>query len=287
MFINYVNSPTDCPEGNVNTDKSLVINSCGTYRLSSEFKLPTGRPKGRFDYQLIYIASGKGYFYFNDDSPTIVNAGNMVLYLPLEPQRYEYYGVDRPDIYWIHFSGKDIPELFREHSIDTNAHIIPVGTNSNYAHYFEKIILEMQLRKDFYEEAATLFFTQLLILMGRANKDFSLNKDLASSEEIDQVTTYFHQHYRENINIETYLESNGFTMSTFFRKFKQYTGVTPLQYILDIRLSTAKKLLATTDYSINEISFIIGYDNALYFSRLFHKHMGMSPKEYRKASKSI
>ena len=101
------------------------------------------------------------------------------------------------------------------------------------------------------------------------------------STEIEQAAAYFHEHYRENINIEEYVESLCLSNSLFFRKFKLYTGMTPLQYLLDIRLSNAKKLLETTDYSINEIASIIGYDNALYFSRLFHKHIGMSPKEYR------
>ncbi len=282
MFLNYANSPEDKPEGNTCKDKPLTINSCGTYRLYSRLELPTCRSKGRIDYQLIYIASGKGYFYFHEDSPTIIHAGNMVLYSPLEPQKYIYYGADQSDIYWIHFSGNNIPELFRTYKIDTNTHVIPVGTNSNYAHYFEKIILELQLQKDFYKESSILFFTQLLIMMGRFNKENTLTKEGISSEKIDEATTYFHEHYRENINIESYVESKGLTTSSFFRKFKHYTGMTPLQYLLDIRLSNAKKLLETTDYSINEIASIIGYENALYFSRLFHKHVGVSPKEYRR-----
>ncbi len=286
MFLNYANSPDDRPEGNINKEKSLIINSCGIYRLYSRSELPTCRPKGRIDYQLIYIASGKGYFYFNDESPTIINAGNMILYSPLERQKYIYYSVHRPEIYWLHFSGKDIPELFRAHSIDPNMHVIPVGTNSNYEHYFEKIIVELQLQKAFYQESGALFFMQLLIMMGRFNQENSLNTEFLSSEEIDRATTYFHEFYRENINIESYVTSKGITISSFFRKFKQYTGKTPLQYLLDIRLSNAKKLLETTDYSINEISSIVGYENALYFSRLFHKHIGVSPKEYRKSVNS-
>lgn len=98
-----------------------------------------------------------------------------------------------------------------------------------------------------------------------------------------QATTYFHEHYREELNIESYIESNGFGMSSFFRKFKHYTGVTPLQYLINIRLSNAKKLLETTDHSVSEIASLTGYDNALYFSRLFHKHIGMSPREYKRS----
>ena len=47
------------------------------------------------------------------------------------------------------------------------------------------------------------------------------------------------------------------------------------------KLLTKKKMLESTDYTISEISSIVGYDNPLYFSRLFHKHVGMSPRKYR------
>ena len=57
---------------------------------------------------------------------------------------------------------------------------------------------------------------------------------------------------------------------------KKYTGSTPMQFIVGIRISNAQMLLETTTYSINEISKIIGYDNQLYFSRLFHKLKGYS-----------
>ena len=227
MFVKYANSPSDKPEGNMNKNTILEINSCGTYRLYSQKVLPTFRSSGRIDYQLIYIASGKGY------------------------------------------------------GIDPTHHTILSGTNPDYAHLFEMIIWELQLQKDFYQESAVLYFKQLLISLGRFDHKDSLNMKSSISTEIEQDAAYFHEHYRENINIEEYVESLCLSNSLFFRKFKLYTGMTPLQYLLDIRLSNAKKLLETTDYSINEIASIIGYDNALYFSRLFHKHIGMSPKEYR------
>ena len=71
-------------------DKSrpLVLGSCGTYRLSSHPKLPTYRPRGRLDYQIIYITAGCGHFHFdNVDNETIVPAGNIVLYRPKELQK--------------------------------------------------------------------------------------------------------------------------------------------------------------------------------------------------------
>mgnify|MGYP004481887437 FL=1 len=54
-----------------------------------------------------------------------------------------------------------------------------------------------------------------------------------------------------------------------------------MQYIISLRIANAKMLLETTDYSIKEIGCIVGYDNPLYFSRLFSKYTGISPAKYR------
>ena len=72
------------------------------------------------------------------------------------------------------------------------------------------------------------------------------------------------------------------SISWFIRNFKQYTKTTPMQYIVSLRIANAQMLLETTSYSITEIGNIVGYDNPLYFSRIFRKQKGVSPSEYRK-----
>ena len=84
------------------------------------------------------------------------------------------------------------------------------------------------------------------------------------------------------INIDDYAKENHFSTSWFIRNFKLYTGITPKQYILKKRIYNAEALLQNTQYNINEIAQIIGYDNPLYFSRVFQKTKGISPSEYRK-----
>ena len=74
--------------------KPLIVGSCGNYRLKSKEKLPTWRPRGTLDYQLIYVASGKTHFYFGDEE-RIVNAEQMVLFQPRQPQHYEYFAKDK------------------------------------------------------------------------------------------------------------------------------------------------------------------------------------------------
>ncbi len=148
--------------------KPLIVGSCGTYHLFTHPRLPTYRPKGRLDFQILYIASGKAHFYFNDNGiDTIVNAGNMVIYRPKEPQRYEYFGIDQAEVYWVHFTGNDIKNMLRSYGITDNMHVINTRTSLEYTRIFKQMILELQRHQSDYPEMLTLLLRQLLILIHR------------------------------------------------------------------------------------------------------------------------
>ena len=99
---------------------------------------------------------------------------------------------------------------------------------------------------------------------------------------MDDAVRYFHENYNKAICIEDYAAEQHMSVSWFIRNFKEYTDATPTQYLLSLRISNAQTLLETTNYNVTEISEIVGYDNPLYFSRLFKKQIGMSPSEFRK-----
>ena len=270
-------------------DKSrpLIVGSCGIYRLSEHPKMPTYRPRGRVDFQIIYIAAGCGHFHFDAvDNETIVPAGNIVIFRPKELQKYEYYGKDKTEVYWIHFTGSDVKNILRKYGFPDNERIFPVGTSMEYERIFKRIIIELQRCQDNYEEMLTLLLRHLLIIFQRELTREQVLKNEYLDHEMDTAVTYFNENYNRDINIEEYATSKGMSVSWFIRSFKKFTGSTPMQFIVSLRVNNAQVLLETTNYSINEISKIVGYDNQLYFSRLFHKLKGFSPREYRKTRKS-
>ena len=132
------------------------------------------------------------------------------------------------------------------------------------------------------EEMLVLLLRYLLISFHRDLTREHILKNEYLDHEMDNAVTFFSENYNQNINIDDYAASRGMSVSWFIRNFKKYTGSTPMQFIVGIRINNAQMLLETTTYSINEISKIVGYDNQLYFSRLFHKLKGYSPREYRK-----
>lgn len=259
----------------------LFVGSCGTYHLFTRPKLPTHRPRGRLDYQILYIASGKGHFYFNG-TEEIVSAGNMVIYRPKEEQRYYYYGVDHTEVYWVHFTGRDVKNILRKYGIPDDAHVIHTGTSLDFKKIFLEIIQELKLCKEDYEELTVNHLRHLLILIHRIINAKPKGKSSLLMEEMDRSVRYFHQNYSKVISIEDYAAEQHMSVSWFIRNFKEYTGSTPAQYILSLRISNAQTLLENTNYNVTEIAEIVGYDNPLYFSRIFKKQSGVSPSEFRK-----
>ncbi len=263
--------------------RPLIVSSCGTYRLYTRFKLPTFRPRGRLDYQIIYISSGIAHFHFdNAENDTIVSAGNMVVYRPKEFQKYEYYAEDQTEVYWVHFTGGHVKNILRNYGIKDDMRVFYAGTSLEYERVFKRIILELQRCQADYEEMLALLLRHLLILIHRHLSKQRILKNEYLENEMDVATQYFNDHYNSDINIEKYAASHGMSVSWFIRNFKAYTGTTPMQYIVSIRISNAQVLLETTAYTVSEIGRIVGYDNPLYFSRIFHKQKGFSPSEYRK-----
>ena len=132
-----------------------------------------------------------------------------------------------------------------------------------------------------------LLLRHLLIIFERELKREHVLKNEYLDKEMDIAASYFNENYNRNINIEEYARSRGMSVSWFIRNFKKYTGQTPMQFIVSLRINNAQLLLETTSYSINEISAIVGYENQLYFSRLFRKQKGCSPIQYRKSEMGI
>ena len=259
----------------------LRILSAGTYQLFTWPKLPTWRPKGRVDWQIIYIAAGKGHFIL-DGKEVIVPAGNMILYQPKQVQDYFYFGKDKTQVWFVHFTGREIRNILKHYKIPTDCYILHTGLSQEYENLFRKMRDELVNCSWGYEEMLTYLFRELLLTMHRRMTENAPRVSGFIQDEIDRARTYFEEHYKEEISIEQYAVSRNMSTSWFNRSFRSAIGTPPMKYILNTRIRNAQTLLETTDYSISVIASLVGYDNPMYFSRLFRKAKGMSPSKYRK-----
>lgn len=108
-------------------------------------------------------------------------------------QKYEYYGVDKTEVYWIHFTRSDVKNILRKYGFSDKQRVFPVGTLLEY--------------------------------------------------EMNAAAACFHENYNRDINIEEYAASRDMSVSWFIRNFKKYTGSTPMQFIVSLRISNAQILL--------------------------------------------
>ena len=262
------------------TSKPLIVTSCGYYRVDSGPVIKTNRPKGRRDYQLLYIYEGKAHFYF-DGVERIVNKGEMVLFRPYDHQSYFYFPKDKCQSYWVHFTGSEVDKILDYYQLPNKENIFYSSTSPEYKWLFEQMIRELQLCRANYQELLTMALRHIFLLINRYLKE-SKKSGISAYNEVEHAIRYFNEHYKEDINIEDYAKSLHMSACWFNRRFKQVTKVTPLQYIISIRIANAKTLLETKDYNVAETAREVGFSNPLYFTRLFTKNTGVSPSEYKK-----
>ena len=265
----------------------LKINNCGYYRVHTTPVIETPHPEGRNDYQLLYIASGKGYFYFKgSENATVVTKGNMVLFRPKEPQVYYYYAVDKTEVYWVHFTGWKVEEYLERYELPKEENVFFTGVSPDYPWIYNQIIRELQLQRENYEDMIRLFLRHIFLTINRYIKEGKQTKN-DTINDIERAVHYFNENYSKPISIEQYASEHLMSVNWFIHNFKNVMKVPPMQYIVSLRIAAAKGYLENSNKNITEIANTIGYDNALYFSRLFRKYTGVTPSEYRKRSKII
>ena len=260
---------------------ALRILSAGTYQLHTWPRLPTWRPKGRVDWQLIYIAAGEGHFML-DGKEVVVPAGNMVLYQPKQEQRYFFLGKDSSQYWFVHFTGRQVRSILKHYGIPLEGYILHTGISYEYEDLFKQMRDELIECSWDYEEVLTWLLRELLVKINRRMNESIKKISGFVRDEMDLAKNYFRDHYNEEISIEQYAASRNMSTSWFGKNFTAVFGMAPKQYIMDLRVRNAQILLETSDGTVNEIARIVGYENPMYFSRLFRKAKGLSPLKYRK-----
>src|SRR5215831_11161331 len=145
------------------------------------------------------------------------------------------------------------------------------------------ICTENNRAKDFF---ANLVLQELLVrLMQTQARYFLFNnyQKQATTNRFAYVVNYIQNNLHENINIKTLSKLAYMSEPHFFRCFKQEFGVTPVEFILEMRIKAAKSMLQTSDLTLKEIGFSCGFNSMNYFLKMFKRYTGHTPAQYRKS----
>lgn len=275
--------PNNDDLGIKNSEIIISIHCCGYQKFITK-DLAIKRDKGRDDYQIIYVVKGKCYFKIGNKVEE-VTSGNFILIKPNQRQFYYYSHKDLTEVYWIHFSGYGIEEAL-QNLLLLEKPINYIGYDKRYISIFQLIINEIQIKNSSYQHIAAAYFYELLVYFSRELYKLAHISYSKNSEDFKEIIQLMYLKYKENLPISYYAEKCNLSIYRFIHKFKDFTGMSPLEYITKIRINIAKDLILSSSLSISEISDMIGYSNPLYFSRLFKKYCGVSPSLYKKESES-
>lgn len=106
--------------------------------------------------------------------------------------------------------------------------------------------------------------------------------DYKNKQKIQEALRFIHENYQTNLNMAVVTNHVSMNYSLFSYSFKQYTGSNFVDYLKNLRIREARKLLEETDMLIMDVSRAVGYDNEKHFMKVFKAECGVSPSEYRK-----
>lgn len=147
-----------------------------------------------------------------------------------------------------------------------------------------------QLIEEFNQQQTNFHFIgralvmEMMILLLRSLEKEEQFQDAAHTNQSDRmnqvvqlITTYMENNYAKEISIEQ-LATLYYVSPTYLSKiFKDLTGVSPINYLIQIRLKNAHQMLEKQDLTVKEVAKAVGYEDAYHFSKSFKKHFGISP----------
>jgi AraC-like DNA-binding protein len=140
---------------------------------------------------------------------------------------------------------------------------------------------EQTQRSAGYHSLLSAYFMQLVVLLSRSYT-LSAKQPTTAMLRLANAVSYLESHYQEPLTLEELAKQAKLSKNQFVRIFKKAFGTTPIDYLIDLRIQKAKKLLEQSSRTISQVAFEVGFSDSNYFSRQFQYHLGISPSEYRK-----
>ena len=238
--------------------------------------------KGRVlqEYQLNYITEGSGIFETSEGQFQVV-PGSMLI---LRPGMWHRYKPDQNtgwNEHYIGFNGDFCTNLFQEGFFQVSKPVLFVGFQEGLLKLFFEIIQQVKDEKTGHQQVSSANIILMLskILSVVRNQEFA-GKSI--ERKIRKACLYFRENLNTSVNIEKLSADMNVGYSYFRQMFRKYTGISPSQYHLSLRIQKARDLLVSTDLTFKEIANDLGFESYFYFSRIFKDKMGKSPMEFRK-----
>lgn len=242
-------------------------------------------PAARTHFLFHYVISGTGTLYADDSSGVTqtyqIKSGQGFM---IFPNQITTYIADKNlpwEYTWLEFDGLRVKEAVE---------IAGFSLNDPIYHAHSRVLRETMMNEMLYiAEHGDLSPFHLighlyLFLDAMTNSVSSIKLKKAGRLRdfyVREALTFMEQNFHNDISVEDIADNCGLNRSYFGKIFKESTGRTPQEFLLNYRMTKATELLKLTKLTVGDISNAVGYDNPLHFSRAFKNIFGISPREWR------
>ena len=219
------------------------------------------------------IKPGTGHAYENTRNLKLIN----VLYLP-KRLNLPLYDLNNSPGYHAFFEVE--PAMRKQHGFKSRLHL-----SSGKLEYIKKLINSMDKELNSQKPEALFmavsYFMQIIGFIARSYTKTEVPEQI-NILYLSEVISYIETNYQRNITIANLAKKASMSEITLYRMFKKAFNISPVNYLISVRVSRAQEMLVNSKLNISEIARETGFSDSNYFSRTFKKLTGISPRSYRK-----
>ena len=232
------------------------------------------KEEDRTYYALHYVTHGRGKLIYNNKEYHL-KKGDMFLVSP--KSEMTYCAVNQWNYYWVEVSGSKVNGLLAD--VGFEEFFIRKGMEDDE---IEQAFRNVTSAVEFSDELSAIGW--FLVLLGRLRSVDRGKFDgrRMCERHVDAAIQYFlYNYYYPEFSLDALARNLAVSKNYLCKIFRDRTGKTPFEYLIEVRLANARMRLEQTDASVQDIAKIVGYRDPLYFSKEFKKMYALSPMQYR------
>lgn len=256
----------------------FYVSEIGHFRAGKSFYTERS---GKDEYYILFTVAGQGVMRHKGQELLLGKNSVIVIYC----HEYQYYASasDEPwEHYWVHFNGKGAENYY---NIINESGIcnIYLDDKENFIRNIEGIMENPGVNDIKQSVMSSMYITNLLTQMVMGKYSVENVKSLTQHREVlNEALDYIRENYAQLITLEDFTRVTHLSKYYFLKLFKQFTGMTPYEYLINYRVNKAKKLLRSTDAPVSQVAFKVGFPDECNFIRKFKKITGTTPLNFRR-----
>ncbi len=236
------------------------------------------------DFYLIhFVMEGRGVYTLSGRQHP-VQKGQAFLIYPNLPIDYQADLNDPWEFCWVGFNGNDARILMNATGFTPQNPVITLKDPQR----MQELLMNIYSCRGHQAHEIILMTSRLyefIAFLIQEAGDSLASQSRSGIEHVQRACDFIASNYQESISINDIAGHTGICRSRLYRVFMTHLSISPLQYLTEFRLREACNLMDRQKSTIKEIAYAVGFNDPLYFSTVFKKSLGQTPKEYMKSSK--